>query len=44
MGMLMLGCSGGPMREDKALREKMWKEIIGVLELQEPRIKELVRM
>ncbi|MCJ1243534.1 hypothetical protein MMC30_000731 [Trapelia coarctata] len=34
----------GPMREDKALREKVWKEIIGVLEAQEPGIKELVKL
>jgi hypothetical protein len=45
MSMLMfVSCSAGPLREDKALRDKVWKEIVEVLKAQEPMIKDLVRV
>jgi hypothetical protein len=34
--------SDGKLRNDEALRAKAWKEIIGVLESQDPKIKGIV--
>ncbi len=45
MRMLMVvSYSVGPLREDQALRDKVWKEIVEVLKVQEPMIKDLVRV
>ena len=40
----MMMFSAGKIRDDEALREKVWKEIIGVLDSQEPKIKDIVKI